>query len=77
MSMAKVDAIREELDRLDAGGGDGIEADEETSLVRLYDTQVSDLYEPDGVLAALRALPNGAGFEATWEAIGRLTIVVP
>lgn len=76
MSMSKVDAIRGELDRLDADGGDGIEVDEETSLVRIYDTQVSDLYDPDAVLDALRALPDGAGFDAVWQALARLPVIV-
>jgi hypothetical protein len=74
-----IDAIRAELDRLDAGGDDGIEVEAHPAGVRFYDTQESAVYDAAEALAALRAVgpddinpDDGGGFGAAWNALAHL-----
>lgn len=71
--MATIESIQTELDRLDANDdGTGLDVEAHEAGARFYDTQESAGYEPDEALDALRALPDGAGFEATWQALAHL-----
>ena len=68
-----IDAIRLELDRLDANDdGTGLEVEAHPAGARFFDTQESAVYEPTEALDALRALPDGAGFEDAWQALAHL-----
>lgn len=68
--------VTEELERLGAGGPEGIEARPGDGglldAVELYDTQERMKLSGQRVLELLRALPDGAGFGATWEALAEL-----
>lgn len=74
-----VHALNDEMDRLDASDGlgesGGILASDtgnDLSPVEIADEAVSILLthgEAINALAALRALPNGAGFEAAWDVL--------
>lgn len=74
-----IEAIQAELDRLGAGGDDGIEVEPHPSGVRFYDTQESAVYDVAEALAALLAVgledidpEDGGGFGAAWQALARL-----
>ena len=63
------------LRRLNADGGDGIAATAVPGYpqdVLLFDTQEETVYDIQEVQECLRTLSDGAGFEATWMALGTL-----
>ena len=67
--------VRWHLRRLNADGGDGIAVTAilgHPKSILLFDTQVQAAYDSQEVLECLRALPDGAGFGSTWEALGTL-----
>jgi len=49
--------------------------DDRDDLVGLGDDQVAVTLRARDALAALRALPDGAGWDETWQALGRLSDV--
>jgi hypothetical protein len=72
--LAAIESIQAELERLDANDdGTGLDVEAHPGGARFYDTQESAVYDPEEALDALQALPNGAGFEETWQALTRLT----
>ena len=73
--MGFIASIQTHLRRLNAGGDNGIEVSavlDRPQAVCLYDTQEQIYYAIQDVLACLRKLPDQAGYEATWMALGTL-----
>jgi hypothetical protein len=64
-----VDEIRAELERIGAGGDDGIEVESHSAGARFYDTQETAIYDS---AAALRGVPSGEGFAEAWNALVHL-----
>ncbi len=65
--------LRAELERLNTNDdGTGLEVEAHPDGARFYDCQESAVYVPEDALAALQALPDGAGFEGAWQALARL-----
>ena len=67
--------VRGHLRRLNADGGDGIAVTAmpgHSQDILLFDTQAQAAYDIQEVLECLRRLPDGAGFEGTWVALGTL-----
>ena len=70
---ALIEAIAAELDRLDANiNGEGLEVEAHELGARFFDTQERTVYEPEAALAALRALSDGAGYDAACQALAVL-----
>ncbi len=60
-------SIFDEVDRV--GADVSVWPDEADGTVHLADAVTEETHEPFALLAVLRALPAGAGTDATWEAL--------
>lgn len=63
------------LERLEADGIDGLEAEQvynRPALVHVFDTDDEAVYDMEEVLTTLAALEDAVGSEATWKALEHL-----